>query len=139
VDNSDEGAYRFGPDRRLSAGYAVGALVAVATVALTNDAPGRLLFAIAAIILGAYAVTDFLFWPRVQAGRGGLVLHTPTVRGSFGWDQVQDVRADSRQRLGLRLVTLEIDVADTLVVLSRRSLGTDPERAAALIRFAAPH
>lgn len=138
MDNTDELLYRFGPDRRLSAAYAAGALIALATVFLTHGAPGRLLFAIAAIILAGYAVTDFLFWPRVQAGRGGLILHTPTLRGSFGWDQVQQVRADSRQRLGLRLVTLEIDVADNLVVLSRRSLGTDPERAAALITFAAP-
>lgn len=138
MDNVDDAGYRFGPDRRLSAAYAAGALVAVATAFLTADAAGRLLFAIAAVILAAYAVTDVVFWPRVQAGRAGLVLHTPTLRGSFGWDQVQDVRADSRQRLGLRLVTLEIDVADNLVVLSRRALGTDPERAAALITFAAP-
>lgn len=138
MENSDERLIRFGPDRRLSAAYAGGALVAVATTFLTHDAAGRLLFVIAAAILAAYAVTDIVFWPRVQAGPAGLKLHTPTLRGSFGWDQVQSVRADARQRLGLRLVTLEIDVADNLVVLSRRTLGTDPERAAALITFSAP-
>ncbi len=126
--------YHFGPDRRLTAGYAAGAVIALATTVLTSDAPGRVLFVIAAIILAAYAVTDIVYWPRIVASRGGLVVHTPTLRGSFGWDQVQDVRAEDRQRLGLRLVTLEIDVADALVVLSRRALGTDPERAAALIR-----
>ena len=138
MDNLDEGGCSFGPDRRLSAAYAASALIAVAAVVLTRDAPGRLLFAIAALILAAYAITDVLFWPRVRVGRAGLTVNTPALRASFGWDQVQDVRADSRQRLGLRLVTLEIDVADQLVVLSRRALGTDPERAAALIRFAAP-
>ena len=138
MDNSDEARYRFGPDRRLSAAYVAGAVIAVATAFLTRDAAGRLLFVIAAVILAAYAVTDVVFWPRVEAGRDGLTVRTPTLRGSFGWDEVQAVRADSRQRLGLRLVTLEIDVADTLVVLSRRALGTDPERAAALITFAAP-
>ena len=137
MDSIEDPVYRFGPDRRLTAAYVAGTLIAVATAFLTRDAPGRLLFTVAALILAAYAVTDVVFWPRVQAGRAGLVVHTPTLRGSFGWDQVQDVRADSRQRLGLKLVTLEIDVADNLVVLSRRSLGTDPERAAALIKFAA--
>jgi hypothetical protein len=131
--------WRFGPDRRLSAAYVGAALIAVAAAFLTSDRAGRLMFAIAALVLTAYAVTDFVYWPRLVAGRSGLVVHTPTLRGSFGWDQVESVRADSRQRLGLRLVTLEVDVAETLVIFSRRALGTDPERAAELIRAAATH
>jgi hypothetical protein len=35
-------------------------------------------------------------------------------------------------------VTLEVDVADELVVFSRRSLGTDPEDAARAIAAADP-
>jgi hypothetical protein len=138
VDNSDSPVYRFGPDRRLTAGYALAALIALATTLLTSDAAGRLLFALATVVLLGYAVSDLVYSPRIEADRAGLVLRTPGLRRSFTWDQVQDIRADSRQRLGLRLVTLEIDVADTLVVFSRRALGTDPERAAALIHFSAP-
>ena len=40
------------------------------------------------------------------------------------------MHADIRARLGLRSTTLEIDAGATLVVLSRRALGADPEAAA---------
>lgn len=128
----------FGPDRRLTVGYAVAAAVAVGLTAATADNAGRILFGIAAIILVGYAVTDVVYSPRLVATPTGLRIHTPTLSGDYPWADVHTVRADSRQRAGLRLVTLEIDVADSLAVFSRRALGTDPETAARSIRLVRP-
>jgi hypothetical protein len=128
----------FGPDRRLAALYAFLVLVGAAAAWLTPDPAGRLLFAGAAIVLLAYLITDLVYWPRLIVTADGLVIHTPTVRGRYPWDAVRFVRADARRRAGLRLVTLEVDVADELVVFSRRSLGTDPEDAARAIAAADP-
>ena len=43
-----------------------------------------------------------------------------------------------RTRFGLRSTALEIDAGDTLVVLSRRALGADPETVRDLVRAFAP-
>jgi hypothetical protein len=140
VDKFDRlaAARHFGPDRRLTAAYSGAVVVALGATALTADAAGRILFGIAAIILAGYAATDLVYSPRLVASADGLTIHTPTLTGQFPWSAVHAVRADSRQRAGLRLVTLEIDVADSLAVFSRRALGTDPETAARQIRLVRP-
>jgi hypothetical protein len=140
VDNPYQSLGRrvFGPDRRLAALYAFLAVAGIAAAWLTADPAGRLLFAGAAVVLLAYLITDLVYWPRLIVTTDGLVIHTPTVRGHYPWEAVRFVRADARRRAGLRLVTLEVDVADELVVFSRRSLGTDPEDAARAIAAADP-
>jgi hypothetical protein len=125
---------RFGPDRRLTALCGGLALVAVVTMVLSNDRAGQILAGLAALILAAYAVTDLLYSPRLIATADGLEVRTPTLRGRFAWSDVASVRADARQRLGLRSLTLEIDVADNLVVFSRRSLGAAPDAVAGVLR-----
>ena len=124
---------RFGPDRRLTALSGVLALVAVAAAALTSDAAGRLLLAGAALVLLAYTVTDLIYWPRLTVNADGLLVRTPATRGLIPWSEVEAVRADSRQRAGLRSVTLEIDAGERLVVFSRRALGADPAAVAGLV------
>ncbi|MDT4946046.1 MAG: hypothetical protein QOH14_2779 [Pseudonocardiales bacterium] len=126
-------ACRFGPDRRLTAVTGVLAFVAAAAAVLSPDGPGRVLFGGAAALLLAYAVTDLLFWPRLTASADGLVIRTPQVRARIDWSDVESVRAEGRNRLGLRSVTLEVDAGDTLAVFSRRALGADPEAVAGLI------
>jgi hypothetical protein len=145
VDNTSPGAaspdpapdrapsYRFGPDRRLTALTGALALVAAIITALTPDTPGRLLFGLATLVLLAYAVSDLLFWPRLIASGAGLVVRSPGGTVELGWHEIAAVRADARQRLGLRSVTLEIDADERLFVFSRRTLGTDPEQAAQLV------
>lgn len=129
---------RFGPDRRLTYAYASAAAVAVILTGTTADAPGRILFGLAAIILIGYAATDLVYSPRLVATSAGLHIRTPTLTGDYPWSEVHQIRADSRQRAGLRLVTLEIDVADSLAVFSRRALGADPDTAARQLRLARP-
>lgn len=125
---------RFVPDRRFTVGAAGGAVVTALLAALTGDAPTRLLFGLAALVLLAYAAGDVVFSPRIEADPYGVVVRSPLTRARLGWDEIDSVRADVSTRRGLRSTTLEIDAGDVLAVLSRRAIGTDPERAAALIR-----
>jgi hypothetical protein len=124
---------RFLPDRRYTALAGGGLVVAVVLALVTAPAPGRLLAAIAALLLAGYVASDLLFSPRVVASADGVVINSPLLRTRLSWAEVEDVRADVRQRLGLRSTTLEIDAGATLAVLSRRAIGSDPEDAARLI------
>ncbi len=125
-------SYRFGPDRRLDAAFAVIAVIAGAA-AVAADAEGRLLFAGGALIMAGYAVTDVLYWPRLAVSSHGLQVRTPALRAHLDWSQVNAVRIDERSRHGLSSRMLEIDAGPHLVVFSRRALGVDPQEAKDLI------
>lgn len=124
---------RFVPDRRVTVLAGLGAAVALVVAILDTDGPGRLLAAIAVAVLLAYAVGDLVFSPRLTVDREGLTLRTPSVRARVPWDDVEHVRADTRMRYGLRSTTLEVDAGAVFAVLSRRSLGAQPEDVAALV------
>ena len=128
----------FGPDRRLTALAAVAALAAFVLAFTAVDGAGRLLFALAGVVLAGYALGDLVFWPRLSADATGIRIRTPFTRATLPWGQVEDVRADVRSRYGLRSTTLEVDAGTLLVVFSRRALGTDPEVAAGLVRAMRP-
>ena len=49
------------------------------------------------------------------------------------------MHADVMTHHGLRSTTLEIDAGEVLAVLSRRSIGADPERVAELLSAFRPH
>ncbi len=124
----------FGPDRRITALAAVGALVALGLAIGSGDGPGRLLFGLAAVVLAGYVVSDLVFAPRLVVDAAGLRVRSPLARAELGWAQLDDVHADARTRYGLRSVTLEIDAGETLIVLSRRALGADPQTVAGAVR-----
>ena len=129
---------RFVPDRRYTALAAGGLLVALGFVLVAGDPAGRLLAAVAAGVLVAYLVADLVFSPRLLVTAAGIAVNSPLLRTRLPWAQIEDVRADVRQRMGLRSTTLEIDAGPTLAVFSRRAIGTDPEAAAALITALRP-
>lgn len=129
---------RFVPDRRYTGLAAVGVLVAGLACVFSSDPPGRLLFAIAGLVLLGYVVTDLVFSPRLTATREMLVIRSPLLRAELPWSAVEDVRADVRTRYGLRSSTLEVDAGETFAVFSRRALGVAPEQAAALVRAFLP-
>jgi hypothetical protein len=107
-------------------------------LALSGDAPGRLLAALAVVLLATYVVCDLVFSPRVVASADGVEINSPLVCARLPWPQIEDVRADTRVRFGLRNTALEIDAGATLAVLSRRAIGADPDAAAELIRAFRP-
>lgn len=129
---------RFVPDRRTTGLAAGGAVVAVLLLLTTTDRAGQLLAGIAALVLVGYVVGDLVCRPRLTVSPAGLVIRAPLTRARLDWSQVDDVRADTRVRLGLRSTTLEIDAGAVLAVLSRRALGADPERVAEVVRSFRP-
>jgi hypothetical protein len=124
---------RFGPDRRLTALCAALAAIAVAFVILSGDAAGRVLAGAAAAVLAGYVATDLGFAPRLVASPAGLRVRTPAVRATLAWSDVDAIRVDERSHMGLMSRTLEIDAGSLLVVLSRRTLGADPQVVADLL------
>lgn len=129
---------RFRPYPWLTALAAAATLVAVGLAWEAHDAPSRLMFAVAAVVVAAYAIGDVVFSPRLTADRTGIRVRSPMTRADLRWDEIEAVRADTRDRLGLRSTTLEIDTGETVIVFSKRSLGADPEFVARKVRAFAP-
>jgi hypothetical protein len=139
VDNRT--TLQFGPNRYLGAGAGVGAIVLAVLVVTTDDRGGRLLYALAALVLAAVCAFDLIWNPRLVATPERLRLRSPAGSHDLSWPQVDAVRVDERTRLGLASATLEIDAGDLLVVLSRHALNADPREVAGLVeamRISAP-
>jgi hypothetical protein len=129
---------RFGPDRRLTAVVGLVTVVLAVAAALTSDPAGRLLLALAALLLAAYTASDVIFRPRITATRDAVVLNAPFARATLAWSEIDSIAADVRSRHGLRTSALEIDAGPVLAVFSRRALGTDPSAAAGLLQALDP-
>jgi PH (Pleckstrin Homology) domain-containing protein len=129
---------RFVPDRRYTALAAGGAFGALIAVLVTDDAGGRLLLVLAVVVLLGYVASDLFFSPRLVASAEGVVVNSPMTRARLSWDEVHEVRAETRIRRGLRNTTLEVDAGPVLVVLSRRALGADPVDVAELVEAFRP-
>jgi hypothetical protein len=138
VDDGRRPEVRLRPDRRYTVVAALGCLAAVGAAVLTADTAGRLLALVAAAVLAAYAVGDLVFSPRVVATNAGVAINSPLLRRRLAWGDIEDVRADTRYRFGLRSTTLEIDAGATLAVFGRRSIGVEPAEAAELLRAFRP-
>lgn len=119
--------------RSVETGLAALAGLVVLAAAVFADAPGRLLGVIAGIGLLGLAVTDLAWRPRLSASDSGLLIRTPARTDHLPWAAITAVRVDERQRMGRTNRTLEIDAGDDLIILGRRSLGTDPRDVAALL------
>jgi Bacterial PH domain len=129
----------FVPDHRYTLLAALGTAIALLAAVLSDDPAGHVLFSVAAVVLLGYVATDLIFRPRLTASPAGIVVNTPFARARLSWDEVADVRADTRFRRGLRTVTLEIDAGAVLAVFTRRTLGVEPAEAAARIAAVRPH
>jgi hypothetical protein len=134
----DQPTVDFAPDRRYTVLAGVGAFAAGSAAVLSDDRPGEVLFTVAAVLLLGYLVADLVFRPRLCASPDGIVINAPFHRVSLDWAEVTAVRAETRFRRGLRSVTLEIDAGSVLAVFTRRTLGVDPDEAAARIRAVQP-
>jgi hypothetical protein len=129
----------FVPDRRYTILAAAGCVGAVIAAVLSGDPAGHVLFSVAALVLLGYVGADLVFRPRLAASPAGVVINTPFTRARLSWDEVDEVRAETRFRRGLRTVTLEIDAGAVLAVFTRRTLGVEPAEAAARIATVRPH
>ncbi len=106
---------------------AAGILMAIASVTLVTDPPGRILTGIAAAGLILFAGMTWRARPKLAISPGGLVL-----RGWFRTQVLQHsdikiIRITEFRRHGRTVRLLEVEtVAGGLVILSRWDLGTDP-------------
>lgn len=130
VDSTDA-AHRsprrtFGPNRAWAVAVLGVAVLAALTALITADPQERLLVGVVALVLGCYAITDLVLWPRLCVDPNGVTVRTPSLRRHLSWAEIEVVRVDQRSRLGLASRALEIDLGTTLIVLSRRALGEDP-------------
>jgi Bacterial PH domain len=119
--------------RTAETGLAALAGVAILGAAFFVDAAGRVLGVIAGLGLLALAGSDLAWRPRLAVHATGLRVRTPGRSTDLPWTNVTRVRVDERQRFGLTSRTLEIDAGDDLIILGRRSLGTDPRDVAAAL------
>jgi Bacterial PH domain len=108
-----------------TAAAAGGAVVALALAAVADPA-GRVLFGVGAVGLLALVAVDLLLRPRLAADATGIRVRTLAVRRRLPWSALHRVDVDERSRYGLTARTLELDAGDTLIVLGRRALGSDP-------------
>jgi len=135
---SSPASVSFVPDHRYTLLAALGTALALLAAVVSTDPAGHVLFSAAAIVMLGYVATDLVFRPRLTASADGLVVNTPFARARLSWDEVTDVRADTRFRRGLRSVTLEVDAGAVLAVFTRRTLGVEPAEAAARIAAVRP-
>jgi hypothetical protein len=118
---------------------AAGAVAAIALgLAATADPAGRLLFGLLAVWLAGVVAADLLLRPRLRADPTGVELRTLSTRRRLDWSDVRRIAVDERARYGLTARTLEVDAGDTLVLLGRRSLGTDPRDVADALQAIRP-
>lgn len=99
---------------------AAGLLLAVTGAAA--DPTGRLLAWPAALLLLAVAGRDLLLRPALCADSAGIEVVTGLRRRAVAWADVERVRVVTDRRAPL----LELDLGDTLVLLSRLRLGRPP-------------
>ena len=106
---------------------AAGVLMAIASVTLVTDVPGRILTGIAAVGLLLFAGATWRARPKLAITAGGLTLRgwfrTQLLRPS----DIKIIRIIEFRRFGRKLRLLEVETADDeLVLFSRWDLGTDP-------------
>lgn len=124
--------------------YAAAALVALALAAESEGGPVALgsgiAWTVVAAVLGVLAGLDVWYGTPLAADATGLLLRRGPGRvRHVDWASVEAIEATSTTSRGLlRLSSLEIDLTDELVVLSRHRLGADPVDVAAELRRRRP-
>jgi Bacterial PH domain len=92
------------------------------------------LAAVAAVGLAGWALRDVLVPVRLAADPGGVTVVVGLAgRRRLAWSQIERVRVDRRERLGLRSELLELDAGDTLHLFSVHQLGAEPDEVAAAL------
>jgi len=105
----------------------VGVLMAIASVTLVTDLPGRVMAGIAAVGLILFAGATWRARPKLAITQGGLAL-----RGWFRTQVLQHsdikiIRITEFRRYARKVRLLEVETVNGgLVLLSRWDLGTDP-------------
>ena len=109
---------------------ALGAVaVLVLVLAFGRDDPVQWFLAVTATVgLAGWALRDLIAPVRLAADPDGVTVVVGYAgRRRLAWSQIDRVRMDRRERLGLRTRLLELDAGDSLYLFSEHDLGADPE------------
>lgn len=109
--------------------------VLVLAVAFSQGDPVQWFLAIVvAIGLTGWALRDLLRPVRLTADQEGVTVVAGLLRRRrLAWAEIERVRVDRRERLGLRSELLELDAGDELYLFSVHELGAEPEEVAAAL------
>jgi hypothetical protein len=102
--------------------------------AFAVDPVGRVLVAPAVVLLAVLGARDLLLRPTLTAGHEGLLVVDGFRRRAVRWPELARARVVTDRRAPL----LELDLGDTVVVLSRRRLGQPPALALAELEATRP-
>jgi hypothetical protein len=121
------------------------ALGAVAVIVLAaafgrRDPVQWFLAAVAAAGLAIWAIRDLVAPVRLAADPEGVTMVVGYAgRRRLAWSEVERVRVDRRDRLGIRTELLEVDADDSLHLFSVHDLGAPPDEVlAALLQIRTP-
>ena len=104
------------------------AVAGLAAVAGGNDPVRWFLAAACAIALVVWGARDLIAPVRLAADHAGVTVVVGYAgRRRLAWAEIERVRMDRRERLGLRSNLLEVDAGDALYLFSANELGADPE------------
>ena len=104
-----------------------GLILAIATVTLITDAPGRILVGIAAVGLFVFASLSWRARPKLAISDDGLVIRGWAGTKLLHRSDIKLIRITEFRRIARKVRLLEIDTTDDrLLVLTRWDLGTDP-------------
>ena len=109
--------------------------VLVLAVAFSRRDPVQWFLAIVvAIGLTGWALRDVLRPVRLTADQEGVTVVAGLLRRRrLAWAEIERVRVDRRERLGMRSELLEVDAGDALYLFSVHELGAEPEEVAAAL------
>ena len=111
-----------GPARSVAFAWLAGAVLLL-VVAVSVDTAGRLLALPAAVVVAGLGLRDLVLRPVLRADAEAVEVVVGLRRHRFAWSQVQRLRLVTDRRTPL----LELDLGDTLVVLTRQRLGRPPD------------
>ncbi len=105
----------------------IGALLAISTVTLATDTPGRVLAGIAGVGLLLFAGLSWRARPKLALTFDGLAVRGWWSTTVLTPDSLTRLRVTEYQRIGRKHRLLEIETRDDqMLILSRWDLGTDP-------------
>jgi hypothetical protein len=104
-----------------------GLILAIATVTLITDVPGRILVGIAAVGLVVFASLSWRARPKLAMSDAGLLIRGWSRTNLLRRSDITIIRITEFRRIARKVRLLEIDTADDrLLVFTRWDLGTDP-------------
>ncbi|WP_412541224.1 PH domain-containing protein [Longispora sp. K20-0274] len=108
----------------LFAGKAALAVLFLLVALLNTSDPTRLAVSVlAAVLVAAWAARDAILKVRVAADASGVTVVSGLSRKQLPWADIERIKLDVRNRLGLRSELLEIDTGEHLYLFSQNELG----------------